>query len=120
MRRRAILMTVMFGVLGGLTPALRQDIGGDSLSMLVRLCRVAPALAQAASCEDWEHGVIQAAGEAAAPDWATNPAQAEILAKGGWAGGTKVQQAITTDQEAATAVQGFIRVEAHESCKRKL
>jgi hypothetical protein len=71
--------------------------------------------------------VIRATGEVVAPDGASkNPAQAGLLVKEGArtmayariaecacgvrvAGGTKVQQAVTQDQEVATAVRGVIK-----------
>lgn len=119
-------MTALFGMLIGLLPDVGQGVSEESLSPLLVLRPGGAAFAQTTGCEDWERGVLRAEGRAAAPDWARNPAQAQILAIEGArtmayrqlaeciggvrvAGGTKVQKAMTEDQEAAMAVQGVIK-----------
>ena len=120
MRMGMAAAIALFSVLAGLTPGLRSGLLGDD-----PLCKIDPTLAEETGCADWELGAIRAVGRAAPPDWATPP-QAPLLALEGArtmayarmtecvcgvrvAGGTKVQQAVTVDQETAIVVRGFIK-----------
>lgn len=120
-----VRMAILWVLVGPLLP-LKHPRNNDALSLLALLGDVARVLAAEKDCADWEHGRIRAEGKAAAPDWARNPAQAQILATEGAramaykrlaeciagvtiVGGTDVQKATTEDAIASSGVKGIIK-----------